>query len=103
MSRLAVREIWTTFVRNKTLMWVTFQDAKLWNTRPSTLMTLEGDYICYCFDQAVAAWGNHVVNELESISGKNEKEVQRKRHNAFLKLMGAPDKVRFRTVRKPKK
>lgn len=83
-------------------MWSMYQDAKLWNCRPSDLAGIEEDYYAYCFDEAVATWGNYIVSELEKIKGKKEKDVERKRHNRFLQLIEAPDSVRFRSLKQAK-
>lgn len=79
-----------------------FQNAQLWSTRPSDLAGIDDPYLAFCFDDAVATWGNYVTQELEKIKGKKEKDVERKRHNRFLQLMDAPDSVRFRSMRKTK-
>lgn len=84
-------------------MWSIYQDAKLWHCRPSTLVAIDDPYLAYCFDEAVSAWGGYITRELEKITGKKEKDVERKRHNRFLQLIDAPDKVRFRSLRKPDK
>lgn len=77
-----------------------FNQAKTWSTRPSVLCGIQGDYAAYCFDEAVATWGNYVINELEKIEGKTDKEVSRKRHSRLLKLIEAPDSQRFASLRK---
>lgn len=86
-------------------MWSLYQHAKQWTVRPSELagLTEEGDYYCYCFDEAVSSWGNHITNELDKIEGKTDKEVNRKRKNKLLQLIQAPDSVRFKPLRKPTK
>ena len=80
-----------------------YNQAKAWNTRPSQLAGIEQEYYAYCFDEAIGAWGTYVTNELEKIEGKNDKEVSRKRHNRLLQLLEAPDRVRFRPLRKAQK
>jgi hypothetical protein len=47
--------------------------------RPSELMGLKNTWDAYCFDSAVATFGIHVQNELDSVEGKTEKEKDRKR------------------------
>ena len=76
-----------------------FNQAKTWSTRPSVLSGITQDYRAYCFDEAVASWGNVVTNELEKIEGKTDKEVNRKRHARLMKLMDAPDSQRFAPLR----
>lgn len=83
-------------------MWSLFQNAQLWSCRPSNLAGVDDPYLAFCFDDAIAAWGNYVTKELEKIKGKKEKDVERKRHNRFLQLIEAPDEVRFRSMRKSK-
>jgi len=82
-------------------MWATFNHAKTWGVRPSTLMDMEQPYYAYCFDEAVAMFGNHVVHELEKVEGKTEKEVTRKRHNKLMQLLDAPAEKRFRPMKRP--
>lgn len=82
-------------------MWSVYNHAKTWSTRPSQLLGLDQPYLAYCVDEAVATWGNHVVNELDKIDGKTDKEVNRKRHNKLLQLLEAPDEQRFRKIVKP--
>lgn len=77
-----------------------YQNSQLWNCRPSNLAAIDDDYVAFCFDEAVAAWGSYITKELEKIKGKKEKDVERKRHNRFLQLIEAPDAVRFRPLRK---
>jgi hypothetical protein len=59
----------------------------------------ENSYVAYCVDEAVVTFGNYITTELEKVKGKNEKQVERKRYNRFLKLMDAPDTQRFRSMR----
>jgi hypothetical protein len=80
-------------------MWSIFNQAKQWAVRPSALVNITDDYKAYCFDEAICYWGMYVTNELEKIEGKNEKEVSRKRHNRLLKLIKAPDSMRFKPLR----
>jgi hypothetical protein len=62
-------------------------------------MNIENDYHAYCFDEAVATWGNHVVSELESIEGKNAKETAKKQKAKLLALLDVPIEKRFRSMR----
>jgi hypothetical protein len=84
-------------------MWLMFNQAKTWSTRPSELVGITGDYLAFCFDEAVASWGNFVTNELEKIEGKTDKEVSRKRHGKLMQLLDAPDSQRFASLRKSRK
>lgn len=83
--------------------WKIYQQAKTWGCRPSQLLGIDNDYYAYCLDEVVATWGSHVTSELESIEGKNEKEVSAKRQRRLMELLNAPDEVRFRPMRKPTK
>lgn len=62
-------------------------------------MDIEPGYRAFCLDEAVAAWGNYVSSELEKISGKTDKEVNKKRTNKLLQLLDAPAEKRFRSLR----
>lgn len=84
-------------------MWSLYNTSKQWSKRPSEMVGITEEYTAFCFDEAVGLWGSYVVNELEKIEGKNEKEVTRKRHQRLLKLLDAPDSVRFRSLRNKKK
>lgn len=84
-------------------MWSLFNTAKMWSKRPSELLAIEDNYVAYCFDEAVATWGTYIVNELDKITGKTDKEINRKRYNKLLQLLQAPDSMRFKTIRKPTK
>lgn len=90
-------------MRNRSLSWSLYNQAKLWNTRPSQLVGVTQEYQAYCFDEAVGSWGTYVTNELEKLEGKNEKEVSRKRHNRLLQLIEAPDSQRFASLKKSRK
>ena len=67
------------------------------------MVAITEEYYAFCFDEAVGTWGTYVTNELEKIEGKNEKEVNRKRHQRLLKLLDAPDSARFKPLRPNKK
>lgn len=79
-------------------MWGLFQHAKTWNCRPSSLLGVVGVYEAFCLDEAVAIYGHYIEAQLDKITGK-PKEVQRKQHNLLLKLLDAPAKQRFRSMR----
>ena len=88
-------------MKNKRLLWELYNNSKSWSVRPSTLVGIDpikDDYRAYCIDQVVAYWGNYVMGELDSIKGKDEKSISRKRHQRLMKLMDAPDEQRFRSV-----
>lgn len=61
------------------MLWQTFNLAKTWNCRPSELIGLTSDWQAFCFDRAVAAFGNPLEAELNAVEGKNKKTVERKR------------------------
>jgi hypothetical protein len=53
-----------------------------------------GPYRAFCFDQAVAIFGAALEAELDSIEGKNAKEIARKRDRVMRRWLGLP--MRFR-------
>lgn len=65
-------------------------------------MEHRGPYFCFCLDEAVGVFGSFVTNELDKITGKTDKEVNRKRHVKLMQLTDQPDSKRFRKVNKPK-
>ncbi len=79
-------------MKNKKLLWLTYLEAKTWNNRPSSLIAIEDEYTAYCFDQAVAVFGNVVSNELESVEGKTKKSVTQKRNRILDKYLGIKPK-----------
>lgn len=89
-------------MKNLPLMWNLFQDSKLWNQRPSTMVAIEDEYASFCFDQVVSAWGTYVTNQLDQIEGKNDKEINRKRHRKLSQLLGLPMEYQSLRVAKGK-
>lgn len=68
--------------------WLAYSQAKTWGCRPSELYDIEDPYVAFCFDQAVAAWGNHVVTELDDVEGKTKEQVEMKRNMKLNDLLG---------------
>ena len=78
-------------------MWELHTTAKTWSTRPSSLLEIKDPYTAYCVDEAVAAWGNFIENELASVEGKTSEEVERKQIARLDQLLGRQQaKGRFR-------
>lgn len=69
-------------------MWQLFQDAKTWNVRPSELVDIDEPYLAYCFDTAVADFGNDVVAALESVEGKTQSQIEGRRKLVLKKKLG---------------
>lgn len=53
-----------------------------------------GPWAAFCFDNAVCTFGRALEGELDSIEGKNMKEVTRKRDRLLRKWLGLPQKFR---------
>jgi len=53
-----------------------------------------GPYVAFCFNSAVARFGLALEAELDSIEGKTEKEIHRKRDRTLRRWLGLP--LRFR-------
>jgi hypothetical protein len=53
-----------------------------------------GPYQAYCFDSAVATFGLALESELDSVEGKNSKELNAKRDRTLRKWLGLPMKFR---------
>jgi hypothetical protein len=67
------------------MLWQLFNLGKTWGCRPSELIGIRSDWQAFCFDRAVATFGNALQNELESVEGKNSKAIQRKRDQILRK------------------
>lgn len=79
-------------------MWMLYNQAKRWSTRPSDLLAIESPYTALCLDQAVAYFGDQVSAALERVDGKTAKDIESKRYSLLLKYLGAPDEQRFASV-----
>lgn len=67
------------------MLWQTYNLAKTWGCRPSELMGITSDWTAFCFDRAVATFGNALQNELDSVEGKNNKTIRSKREQVLRK------------------
>jgi hypothetical protein len=63
-------------------------------TRPSDLFAVNGEYRRFCFDRAVTTFGLALEAELDSITGKNEKSIERKRAMVLNKWLDRPQQYR---------
>lgn len=61
------------------LLWEAFRVARTWHCRPSELFAIEDAWEAFSLDRAVALFGNALQSELDSVKGKNEKEIERNR------------------------
>ena len=71
-----------------------FQTAKQFNTRPSELLGVADPWTAYCLDNAVAHFGTSLEAELESITGKTDGEITKKRKRTMEKWLGIEPKYR---------
>lgn len=76
-----------SFVANRQTAWLLYNEAKTWNTQPSSILRIEEWYIAYCLDQAVNYWGTYVTNELEKIEAKTAKAAEARRHARLQSLL----------------
>lgn len=60
-------------------MWKAWNAARTWKCRPSEVYHIEDDFAAYCFDSAVATFGQALDNELQGVKGKNDREIEGKR------------------------
>ena len=83
--------IFSDFVKNKTLVWIVYGQAKAWQVTPSSLLGVKtGSYEAWCLDQAVNYFGNHVEVELEKVGQKlsaKERALQANRQRKLEKLL----------------
>lgn len=61
------------------MLWQLYGLAKTWGCRPSELVGIESDWVAFCFDRAVATFGNALKSELDGVEGKDAKAIQRRR------------------------
>lgn len=66
-------------MRNSHLLWQTYQQTKHYGCRASELLLIDHPVAAYFFDRAVYTFGSTLAAELESIKGKDEKEIEGKR------------------------
>lgn len=71
----------------------------MWRCRPSALLGLSDDsYSSFCVDESIFAFGTAIESELNSLKqGKSEsgESFARRKQSLFLRLLEAPDEVRF--------
>lgn len=82
------------FVRNSAVLWQTYQTAKQFQVRPSELLGISDPWTAYCLDNAVALFGSTLENELDGVTGKNSKDVARKRERMLTKWLDLPQRYR---------
>jgi len=68
--------------------------AKRFSQKPSSFLAIADPYAAYCLDMACFSWGAYVEGELESIEGKNAREIKAKRERKLAKLLGEKPKYR---------
>jgi hypothetical protein len=62
------------------------------------MVDIQDSYKAYCFDEAIGAWGTYLTNEMEKITGKDAKAVERRRRNKLMQLLDVAPEKRFRQV-----
>jgi hypothetical protein len=63
-------------------------------TRPSDLYAIQGDWRRFCFDRAVTTFGLALEAELDSVKGRSEASVERKRAMVLNKWLDRPQQYR---------
>lgn len=88
------------------MLWELWVRSKTWNQRPSDLVEIAGSYRRWCFDEAVAAFGNaceEVMEEARNSFGKKSKasdsQRQAKVENALRRMLGIG--MKFRDIMNP--
>jgi hypothetical protein len=74
-------------------VWTLYLHAKTWGVRPSSLLNITESYPAYCFDEAVAVFGNTLSAELDSVDGKNAAEIELKRKHILEDALRDPDEA----------
>ena len=59
-------------------MWILYNNAKTWSTRPSDLLALSDPYLRYCLDEAVSYLGGMVENELNQCEGSGSDLIRQR-------------------------
>lgn len=59
--------------------------ARSLRTRPSEVYKISDELAAYCFDRAVQTFGDALAAELQSVEGKNKREIERKRQRILSK------------------
>ena len=75
--------------------------AQSMKVRPSELIGLyrDDEITAYCFDRAVHLFGSSLKAELDSVDGKTDKEIQRRRARILRKWI--PEAASSRAYRDP--
>lgn len=71
------------------MLWETFVAAKMWGTRPSDILGIEGSYEAFCIDQAVGEFGSFIEGELDKVKGKNADQTAGRRTALLRSLLTA--------------
>jgi len=64
------------------------------------MMNVDDPYVAYCLDSAVATFGLSLEAELDSVEGKNAKEIAKKRNRILDRWLGNPVQYRQPPVSK---
>ena len=75
-------------------MWQAWTLSQAMKVRPSDMYAIEGDFRRFCFDRAVFTFGRALDAELNSVKGKNDNEINRKRERVLAKWLDQPLKFR---------
>lgn len=73
----------------------------MWACRPSTLLSIKDEYVAYCFDEACGQFGMAVEAEMDSVKGKTDEDINRKRYQVLARMIKLPDKQRFKSMKPP--
>ena len=69
-----VRPTWLPFVQRRGELWLLYQQAEQFKTRPSELVGLSDKYERYCFDEACYLWGKYIESEIDTVKEKHHKK-----------------------------
>lgn len=75
-------------MQNSQGVWEVYLTCKTWGCRPSELLDVADRYAAYCLDSAVGIFGRTLESELNSVEGKNPKQVATKRDRTLKKWLG---------------
>lgn len=73
-------------------MWHLYHLAKTWKSQPSQLLDVVDPFAAYCLDEAVAVFGNTVLNEMSEITHKKPKRQEELRQAHLNRRLGIPRK-----------
>lgn len=90
-------------MKNKVLLFRTYETAKTWNTRPSVLIGITDEFTAFLVDEAVGAFGNLVHAEMDAVEGKGPEDIRMKREMVLNRMLGIEQKFKAPPIERVKR